>query len=121
MATKRTGVRGEYKKATETRETQKKTILSWLSRGFSEGGAVARAGLSYTQYLKWKKEDDVFRADVEVAKGLGTNCLEDVATSRAKRKSDILLMFLLKKRDPSYRDNTPNVTVPVTVVARRYA
>ena len=46
---------------------------------------------------------------VDEARALGIEALKDEAYSRAMgwrgRASDILLMFLIKQSDPSYRDN----------------
>lgn len=54
----------------------------------------------------WEQTDEKFRADVLRAEELDTEELEKVARARAKKKSDLLMMFLLKGRKPAtYRDN----------------
>lgn len=79
-------------------------ILIGLRRGWSKSGAARFGGLSYTQFLKWYAQDPIFAAQCNEAMEEGTDGLEDVATSRAKRKSDTLMMFMLgAKRPDKYR------------------
>lgn len=104
--------RGSYKKAQARIADQKETILKWLSKSFSKSAAIARAGISFQQFKKWEREDTLFAQMVEDAIDIGTDTLEDVATGRAKRKSDILLMFLLKSRNAKFRqEQSPNAGV----------
>jgi phosphoenolpyruvate carboxylase len=119
--TKTLSTRGPYKKAEERRDKQEEVILHWLSRGYTESGAAAKADISWSQYHKWKRESEPFRALVAQAIDVGTETLEDVATSRARRKSDVLLMFILKKRNPAFRDKQEVNVTPVTILARRFA
>lgn len=84
-------------------EIQKKIrekILIGLRKGWSKSGSARYGGLSYTQMLKWEREDPIFAAQIVEAMEEGTDGLEDVATSRAKRKSDTLMMFMLGARRP---------------------
>jgi hypothetical protein len=78
----------------------KEKILIGLRRGWSRSGAARYGGLSYVQFLKWEANDPLFAAAVADAMEEGTDGLEDVATSRAKRKSDTLMMFMLGARRP---------------------
>lgn len=113
--------KGTYPKAQKGIEEKKEKILFWLSRSLSRGGACAKAGCSWTQFRKYVNEDPVFAQNVVDAEELGTNVLEDIATSRAKRKSDILLMFMLKKRNPAYRDKQEVNVLPVEVRVKRFS
>lgn len=98
-------------------------ILIGLRRGWSKSGAARFGGLSYTQFLKWLNEDPIFAAQCAEATEEGTDGLEDVATSRAKRKSDTLMMFMLgAKRPDKYRpkkDEGPNGS-NVNVYIKKY-
>ena len=50
--------------------------------------------------------DDVyFRVAVDEARDIGIEALKDVAYARARDKSDVLLMFLIKQADPTYRES----------------
>ena len=73
-------------------------------RGASIASAVDRSGV----YSTMRAEPD-FKAAVEEAKALGVEAAKDEAYDRAMdrmdRASHILLMFLIKQADPSYRDS----------------
>lgn len=62
-------------------------------------------GLDRNTVWEWEQEDEKFRADVLAVEELDTEDLEKVARARAKKKSDLLMMFILKKRKPEYRDS----------------
>ena len=57
-----------------------------------------------TVYRTMRADAD-FKAAVEEARDVGIEALKDIAYKRASDKSDILLMFLIKQADPSYRDS----------------
>lgn len=88
---------------------QKLVIVHWMSRGKSFAYGCAKADLSYAQGKKWKREDEAFANECEDAYEVGTQGLEDIADNRAKRRSDVLLMFLMKGRDPKYRNDTKTI------------
>ncbi len=99
---------------------QKEVILLWVSRGKSVAFGAAKADISYTQVKKWRGDDEKFDLALEDAYEVGTQGLEDIADSRARRRSDPLLMFLMKARDPKYRDSTKVVVeTPAPIVKRR--
>lgn len=88
-------------KIAERQEKKREKVLIGLRRGWSISGAARYADISRTQLIKWRDNDPVFAAQMEDANQEGTDGLEDVATSRAKRgKSDMLLMFLLNGARP---------------------
>ena len=62
-----------------------------------------------------------FKAAVDEARNIGIEALKDIAYARAAEKSDVLLMFLIKQADPSYRDNyhTPEDDSDKVSLARR--
>jgi hypothetical protein len=99
-----------------------------LMEGASIRHATRVAGVDITMPYKRRAEDEEFRAAWNRAAEIGTELLEQEAQRRAyhgtlkpvfqrgvqvglvREYSDVLLMFLLKKRDPSYRDSS-SVTV----------
>lgn len=62
-------------------------------------------GLSRARVAVWRKQDPEFSLAFDTAVTEYTEHLERIVHQRAEDKSDILLMFALKKRDPSYREN----------------
>lgn len=110
-----------YKKTQDRIGQGKEIILHWMSHGKSFAFGCAKADISYTQARKWRADDENFHIACEEAFEVGTQGLEDIADSRAKRRSDILLMFLLKGRDPKYRDKGVIIQVPApTVNVRKF-
>lgn len=67
--------------------------------------AARSAGVGRTSLFDWRRDDPEFDAQVLAAVEEGTDSLITVARNRAKEKSDLLMIFLLKQRDPSFRDN----------------
>lgn len=96
---------GGYKKNQSRIADQKDTILHWMARGKSLAFGCAKADISYTQAKKWQEDDEPFAIACSDAYEVGTQGLEDIADNRAKRRSDVLLMFLMKGRDAKYRDS----------------
>ena len=78
-------------------------------RALLECGTVAEASrlskVDRANVYRTMRDDPLFKAAVEEARGIGIEALKDVAYVRAVEKSDILLMFLIKQADPSYRDS----------------
>lgn len=98
-----------YKKNQARIARGKEIILHWMARGKSLAFGAAKADISYHQARKWKDDDEAFALACDEAYEVGTHGLEDIADNRAKRRSDTLLMFLLKGRDPKYRDSAKTV------------
>lgn len=111
-----------YKKAQARMDRKKEIIVLWMSRGKSFAFGCAKADITYTQARKWKSEDEGFALSCEEAFEVGTMGLEDIADNRARRRSDTLLMFLLKGRDLKYRDTAKTIVEVQAprVVARRF-
>jgi hypothetical protein len=109
-------------------------FLGEIMKGTTVGRACQRARVSYAAPYVRQRRDERFRRAWDVAASFSTKALEYEAQRRAfhgvnkpvfykgvkvgsiKEYSDSLLMFLLKKRDPTYRDrsdvninNTSNV------------
>ena len=78
-------------------------------RALLECGTVAEASrisnVDRANLYRTMREDPPFKAAVKEAREIGIEALKDVAYVRAVEKSDVLLMFLIKQADPSYRDN----------------
>lgn len=98
-------------------------------RGASARHAVSIAGIHETLVYRRRNEDEEFRRMWNDAAEIGTELLEQEAQRRAyhgtlkpifqkgvrvgveRRYSDTLLMFILKKRVPAYRDGGNSVTI----------
>jgi len=108
-------------KVTERQKPIKEKLLVGLRRGWSVSGAARYAGISRRQFLTWREEDEVFNIACLDAIEEGNEGLEDVAVGRAKRKSDVLLMFLMKGRDKArYGDQAASSAV-VNVTVKRFS
>jgi len=120
---------GEWKSGTfqmakrNQRKARKiKLFLEALSKGTPVAVAAQAAGIAHRTVYEWRDADSDFRERWEEAYAAGTDVLEQEARrrafegvdeeiyfhgqicGRAKRYSDPLLMFLLKARDPKYKD-----------------
>jgi hypothetical protein len=63
------------------------------------------AGIHFTTWYKWKREDEDFAEAVEKSKECVADKLEAEAVKRAINKSDLLIIFLLKGLKPhTYHD-----------------
>lgn len=108
-------------KQNETTKTKKDKVLVGLRRGWSISGSARYADISRRQVLNWREEDEVFNIACLDAIEEGNEGLEDVAVGRAKRKSDVLLMFLMKGRDKArYGDQAASAAV-VNVTVKRFS
>lgn len=110
-----------------SRNLEEKRYAEFLDH-LSENGLIKEAcqyaGLSRLQVKRRIREDHEFRALYEEAYELGTDAIEDEATRRAtigtlepvffkgrrvatiRKKSDLLMMFILKARRPErFKDN----------------
>lgn len=94
------------KSATE----QKRIALTkqrWLRayrRGLTIGEACRSVDIGRATFYAWKELDEAFRGAIESAYEDSTDALEQECYKRAMNRSDILLMFILKKRKPEYRE-----------------
>lgn len=111
-----------YKKSQGNIARKKDVILHWMARGKSFAFGCAKADITYTQAKKWQRDDESFVLACEEAYEVGTQGLEDIADNRARRRSDVLLMFLMKGRDVKYRDSAKTVieVQAPNVVARKF-
>jgi hypothetical protein len=100
---------------------KREAFLTMLAEGFFVKDAAKQIGLSRRAVYNLRERDEEFRKAWEEALEEGTEVLEAEAYRRGMgwtetrhdkngkpyevyRYSDNLLMFMLKKRDPSYRD-----------------
>lgn len=98
-------------------------MFLFISQGLSLTRAAEKAGYTPVSVLNWKKRDEAFAEGIATARLAGTNALIDEARRRGyagvnkpvfhkgkicghiREYSDTLLMFLIKQRDPSFREN----------------
>lgn len=83
---------------------KRKKFLDELELGMSPSRAAMAAGESLGFFKRWKESDANFARDWDEAVEQGTDYLEDEATIRATKKSDPLMMFMLKARRPDKYD-----------------
>jgi hypothetical protein len=104
-------------------------FIGALMEGASVNKAAKVAGIHFTTAFDRRKKDPEFARAWREAANVGTALLEEEAARRAyhgvikpvfqkgvrvgyvREYSDVLLMFILKKRDPSYRNDGGGVTV----------
>jgi hypothetical protein len=72
-----------------------------IAGGATLSDAADHAGCGRGAVWEWRRDDPVFAKDFEQAYSLGTDVLEKEATRRAMEGSDLLLLFLLKSRNPA--------------------
>ncbi len=88
---------------------KKAKFLASLTLGNSVKDAAAYAGIHRRTAYDWRDQDSGFRGAWEDALEESVEQLEDEVRTRAldrtDRNSHILLMFLLKKHKPEYREN----------------
>lgn len=82
----------------------RKLFLDCLAAGDSISKAARAAGGTTSIFKRWKAEDVNFAADWDEAIEEGTDFIEDVATERAMKKSDPLMLAILKARRPEKFD-----------------
>ncbi len=87
----------------------KATFLANLLLGKSVKAAAEAAGVGRRTFYDWRDMDAEFRAAWEDALTGSIEVLEDEVRERAldrlDKNSHILLMFLVKKHKPEYREN----------------
>ena len=97
-------------------------FLEALAAGWSVTSAATAAGFSRQRFYELRESDEAFASAWQEAFEAGTDVLRDEVRRRAvdgvdepvfrasglvghvRRFSDVLLIFELKRRDPSYRD-----------------
>jgi hypothetical protein len=90
---------------TERTARKQETFLAALAEGLSATAACEAAGLSRAHTYAWRGEDPEFADAWDRAIDQGTDKLEDIAMQRAKEKSDVLMIVMLKARRPEkYQD-----------------
>lgn len=95
------------KKLSKLTHKKRDEFLAVLSEGESVQSAANAIAVSRQAVYKLRETDDGFAALWDGAINSGTDILEDEAVRRAKKSSDVLLMFLLKGRRPEkYKDRT---------------
>jgi hypothetical protein len=87
-------------------------VLAAIAEGLTAAEAAHQAGIARRTLFEWKAEDEDFRRDYDAAYDAGTDCFEQEARRRAFNESDLLLMFLMKQRDPK-RFNTKQVVLAI--------
>lgn len=86
------------------RPAERGRFLKALKEGNTVLDAADAAGRSARTFYRHREADQAFADAWAEAEKLSTQGLEKEARRRALDGSDNLLMFLLKKRDPSYRE-----------------
>jgi hypothetical protein len=89
----------------QLRTKRQEDFLMMYRRSGTIRSACKLARLRREVVDNWRSNDKIFREKVQRAELEYTEYLERIAFQRAESKSDLLLMFTLKKRDPSYREN----------------
>lgn len=108
----------------ETRDNKKRRFLKVFR---NNGGKLFLAcelmGLHHNTVWEWRQKDKEFAGRYEAALEASTDEMEREMERRAKKKSDLLIMFSLKGRRPDkYRDNAKlDVAGSVTVNLVSYA
>ena len=89
--------------------SQKSKFLACLTLGLSVTKACKESGVPRRTAYYWRAEDDSFRDAWDEAIAASVEELEDHLRKRAMDiddpKSHILLIFLLKKLNPEYKEN----------------
>lgn len=93
----------------EISAAQQAKFLACLSLGLSVSKAATECGVPRRTLYYWRAENEAFSDAWEEAKAASVEDLEDHLRKRATdpndKNSHILLMFLLKKLNPEYREN----------------
>lgn len=110
--------------ARELTHTQKAKFLACLSIGLSVTEAAKQSGVNRRTLYYWKAEDESFSDAWADAKTASIEELEDHLRKRATDPNDkashLLLMFLLKKLDPTYRDSFKTETKREITATREF-
>lgn len=91
-------------------ESNKRMFLAALLAGETVTKACQTAGISRRLAYYWKAEDEEFAGEWEEAQARGSEQFEDELRERALDRNDprshTLLMFLLKKLDPAFKESS---------------
>jgi hypothetical protein len=93
----------------------RKLFLDQLAVGNSVSFAANAAGGTARNFKRWRDEDPEFAKDWEEAEEEGTDFIEDTATERALKKSDPLMLAILKARRPDKYDRNRGSGVEVNI------
>ncbi len=92
---------------TAAKLAHKKAAFLRLYKKLGGKALAARAiGVDRDSVWKWEQTDAEFRELVVEAEEADTEEMEKMMRKRAMGKSDLLMMFALKKRRPEYRDSS---------------
>jgi len=100
----------EIKKLPTLTEQKKRVFLEIYRDAGTMREAAERADIYVGTAYDWIRHDTEFRDALEIARQEAGEALIREARKRAMKSSDNLLMFLIKKFDPSYRDNPKLIT-----------
>lgn len=89
----------------------RKKFLDALEVGASLSRAAEAAGGRLSNFRRWRSDDPNFAEDWDDAIEAGTDYMEDAAVQRAVKKSDPLMMFMLKARRPDKYDRGSKLEV----------
>lgn len=108
----------------ELTPTQKAKFLACLSLGLSVTASCKEASVPRRTAYYWRSEDISFKDAWEEAQAASLENLEDHLRQRATDPSDksshLLLMFLLKKLNPEYRDSYKTETKKAITQAKEF-
>lgn len=94
----------------------RKIFLDCLAAGDSVSRAAHAAGGTTSNFKSWRNRDPDFAKDWDEAIEEGTDFIEDVATERAMKKSDPLMLAILKARRPEkYDRNSGKAGIEVNI------
>ena len=100
----------ELKKLPSITDQKKRLFLEIYRDAGTMREASERAEINVSTAYAWIHADGEFRDALEIARQEAGEALIREARRRAMKSSDNLLMFLIKKFDPSYRDNPKLIT-----------
>ena len=100
----------EIKKLPSITDQKKRLFLEIYRDAGTMREASERAEINVSTAYDWIRQDAEFRDALEIARQEAGEALIREARRRAMKSSDNLLMFLIKKFDPSYRDNPKLIT-----------
>jgi transposase-like protein len=95
-------------------------VLMGIASGKSMSKAAKDAGVSRMSVWRWREEQSDFAERYADAEAQSVDALRDEVWKRATaedKPSDILLIFLMKQRDHSFRENQKAVEVHVNTPA----
>jgi hypothetical protein len=92
------------KKSARTAATQAAFLAAFSRHGYVLKACKA-AGITHSTPSSWERSDTAFAEAYAGARLAAIERLEMLCDKRAKGGSDTLLMFRLKKLDPSYREH----------------